>query len=108
MVLPREVNRARYDAIVATCRDTHLSPTLVEIPDGQIERALLAVAAGAAMGLVPDSVPERYAGAGVQFVPRRHAVLDHRRRDTAGHHAYADRRIPPCAHECSPAPGLAQ
>jgi DNA-binding transcriptional LysR family regulator len=39
------------------------------MPDGQVDRMLLAVAAGAGMGVLPECVSERYADAGVRFVP---------------------------------------
>jgi DNA-binding transcriptional LysR family regulator len=39
------------------------------MPDGQLDRMLLAVAAGAGMALIPECVAERYANAGVRFVP---------------------------------------
>ena len=69
VVLPREANRPFYDAVVATCHDAGLSPTLVEMPDVQIERVLLAIASGAGMALLPESVAERYAAPGVRFLP---------------------------------------
>jgi DNA-binding transcriptional LysR family regulator len=69
IVLPREADRPFYDAVVAACRDAGVSPTLVEMPDGQVERGLLAVASGAGMAVLPESVSERYAAAGVRFVP---------------------------------------
>jgi DNA-binding transcriptional LysR family regulator len=69
VVLPREANRAFYDAIVAACRDAGLSPTLTEMPDGHLEPALLAVASGAGMALVPASAADRYLAPGVRFVP---------------------------------------
>ncbi len=69
VVLPREANRPFYDAVVASCHDAGLSPTLVEMPDAQVERALLAVASGAGMALLPESVAERYATPGVRFLP---------------------------------------
>jgi DNA-binding transcriptional LysR family regulator len=69
VVLPRDANRPFYDAVLATCRDAGVSPTLVEMPDGDVEQALLAVASGAGMALLPDSVAERYAAPGVRFVP---------------------------------------
>lgn len=69
MVLPREANRPFYDAILAACRTAGLSPKLIEMPDGHVEQPLLAVASGAAMALVPESVSERYAPPGVRFVP---------------------------------------
>jgi DNA-binding transcriptional LysR family regulator len=69
VLLPRDANRPFYDAVIATCRNAGLSPTLVETPDGDVERALLAIVSGAGMGLFPDSVAERYAAPGVRFVP---------------------------------------
>ena len=69
IVLPREADRPFYDAVIAACRDAGVSPTLIEMPDGQVERALLAVASGAGMAVLPESVSERYAAAGVRFVP---------------------------------------
>jgi DNA-binding transcriptional LysR family regulator len=39
------------------------------MPHGQIDRLLLAVASGAGMALLPECVGERYADAGVRFVP---------------------------------------
>src|SRR4051794_19345248 len=69
VVLPREASRPVYDAIVAGCRAAGLSPELVEMPDGNVEQALLAVAAGAGMALLPDCVSERYAAPGIRFVP---------------------------------------
>jgi DNA-binding transcriptional LysR family regulator len=69
VVLPREANRAFHDAIVAACRDAGLAPTLTEMPDGNLEPALLAVASGAGMALLPASAAERYLAPGVRFVP---------------------------------------
>jgi DNA-binding transcriptional LysR family regulator len=68
IVLPREVNRPFYDAVVAACHQAGLSPTFVNPPDGDVEQALLAVAAGAGMALLPESVAERYAAPGARFV----------------------------------------
>jgi DNA-binding transcriptional LysR family regulator len=69
VLLPREASRPLYDGIVSACRAAGLSPTLVEMPDAHIEQALLAVASGAGIGLVPESVAERYSAPGVRFVP---------------------------------------
>ena len=68
IVLPRESNRGFYDAVVASCREAGLAPTFVEMPDAHLERALLAVAAGAGMALLPESVADRYVAPGVRFV----------------------------------------
>ena len=69
VVLPREANRPFYDAVVAACHLAGLSPTLVEMPEGHVESALLAVASGAGIALVPEVVAERYLAPGVRFVP---------------------------------------
>jgi len=69
VVLPRDVDRPFYDAVLAACRAAGVSPTLVDMPDGNIELALLAVASGAGMAVLPECISERYAGAGVRFVP---------------------------------------
>ena len=69
VVLPRAANRAFYDAVVAACHLAGLSPTLVEMPERQVEYALLAVSSGAGMALVPEVVAERYMAPGVRFVP---------------------------------------
>jgi len=69
VVLPRDVDRPLFDAVLATCCAAGVSPTLIEMPDGQVDRMLLAVAAGTEMAVVPECVAERYADAGVRFVP---------------------------------------
>ena len=68
IVLPREANRALYDAILTACHQGHLSPTLHEMTDGHLEPALLAVASGTGMALLPASAAERYLAPGVRFV----------------------------------------
>jgi DNA-binding transcriptional LysR family regulator len=46
-----------------------LAPSLVEMSGSCLEPALLAVAAGAGIALLPESVADRYAAPGVRFVP---------------------------------------
>ncbi|HEX8854917.1 MAG TPA: LysR substrate-binding domain-containing protein [Thermoleophilaceae bacterium] len=69
LLLPRDENRPFYDAVVATCHASGLSPTLVELAGTHVEEALLAVASGAGMALLPESVSDRYAAPGVRFLP---------------------------------------
>jgi DNA-binding transcriptional LysR family regulator len=69
VVLPREANRPFYDAVLAACQNAGLSPSLVETPGTCVEPALLAVASGAGVGLLPESVAHRYAPRGIRFVP---------------------------------------
>ena len=68
VVLPRETNRPFYDAVLVACRNAGLSPSLVETPGSSVEPALLTVAAGAGVGLFPESVADRYSAPGVRFV----------------------------------------
>jgi DNA-binding transcriptional LysR family regulator len=69
VVLPRPANPAFYDAVVSACRDAGLSPTLAELGESQVEHALLAVASGAGMAILPASVAERYTAPGMRFLP---------------------------------------
>jgi DNA-binding transcriptional LysR family regulator len=69
VVLPRDADRPLYDAVLAAGCAAGISPTLIEMPDGQVDRILLAVASGAGMAMLPEGVAERYADAGVRFVP---------------------------------------
>jgi DNA-binding transcriptional LysR family regulator len=69
VVLPRDADRPLYDAVLATCCAAGISPTLTEMRDGHVDRILLAVASGAGMAMLPECVAERYANAGVRFVP---------------------------------------
>jgi DNA-binding transcriptional LysR family regulator len=68
LLLPREANRPHYDAIIASCRAARLSPTLIELPDTQLEQALLAVTSGDGPALLPECVVERYRTPGVRFL----------------------------------------
>jgi DNA-binding transcriptional LysR family regulator len=69
VVLPRDADRPLHDAVLAACCAAGISPTLIEMPDGQVDRILLAVASGTGMAILPECVAERYADAGVRFVP---------------------------------------
>ena len=69
VVLPREASRPFYDAVLAACQSVPLSPSIVETRGTCVEPALLAVASGAGIGLLPESVADRYSTPGVRFVP---------------------------------------
>jgi DNA-binding transcriptional LysR family regulator len=69
IMLPRDSNPAFYNAVVSICHTAGLSPTLIEIDAPRVEDALLAVAAGAGMALLAESVAERYSIPGIRFVP---------------------------------------
>jgi DNA-binding transcriptional LysR family regulator len=69
VLLPREVNPAFHDGVVAACRDAGLSPTYTHTLEPRVELALLAVAAGAGIAIVPECVAASITVAGVRFVP---------------------------------------
>jgi DNA-binding transcriptional LysR family regulator len=69
MLLARDANRPFHDAVVAACRNAGLAPQLVELPGDEVEHAVLAVAAGAGIALLPESVADRCAAPGTRLVP---------------------------------------
>ena len=69
IVLPADTNPALHNAIVSMCRDARLSPAFLEVAEPRVEHVLLAVAAGAGMALLPESVAERHVASGVRLVP---------------------------------------
>jgi DNA-binding transcriptional LysR family regulator len=69
VTLPRDANPAFNSAIVSMCRDAGLSPALIELAEPRVDQALLAVATGAGMALLPESAAAHYAAPGVRFVP---------------------------------------
>jgi DNA-binding transcriptional LysR family regulator len=68
VVLPAGTNPSFHNAIISICRDAGLSPTFVELAEPRVEHALLAVAAGAGIALLPQSAAERHVAPGVRFV----------------------------------------
>jgi DNA-binding transcriptional LysR family regulator len=66
-VMARDVNPSFYDSIVSAFRAQDLSPTLVEFSEPVIEHALLEVAAGIGVAMLPASAAERVTTAGVEF-----------------------------------------
>jgi DNA-binding transcriptional LysR family regulator len=50
------------------CRDAGLSPDLIEVSEARTDHALLAVASGAGMALLPESAVERHVVPGVRCV----------------------------------------
>jgi DNA-binding transcriptional LysR family regulator len=69
VLLPRASNPAFHDSITAGCLQAGIAPPLVETPEPRVEHALLMVAAGAGVALLPASVAERYRPQGVRFRP---------------------------------------
>jgi DNA-binding transcriptional LysR family regulator len=68
----REANPAFHAAVVAMCHAARIAPTFVEADSA--EQALLSVAGGAGIALLPNSVTERHTGSGVRFLPVRGAT----------------------------------
>jgi DNA-binding transcriptional LysR family regulator len=69
VVLPHETNPAFHNAVISICRDAGLAPTFVEAAEPSVEHALLAVASGAGLALLPESVVDRFAAPGIRFLP---------------------------------------
>ena len=69
VALPSDTNPAFHSAVVSLCRDAGLAPAMVEVGEPRVEHTLLAVASGVGIALLPESAAERYAAAGVRFVP---------------------------------------
>jgi DNA-binding transcriptional LysR family regulator len=69
VLLPRATNPAFYDAAIAGVRAAGVAPELIETAAPMIELALLLVASGAGISLLPASAADRYCTAGVSFVP---------------------------------------
>jgi DNA-binding transcriptional LysR family regulator len=67
--LPRDTNPAFHNAVISMCRDAGLSPTIVELAEPRVEQALMAVATGAGMALLPESAAEHYGAPGVRMTP---------------------------------------
>ena len=95
VLMPRAVNPAFHDAVVALCRAADLAPALFEAPEPRVESVLLAVAAGAGTAVLPAAVADRYAVPGVSLVPLEDgdgafesAVLTHPGSDNAATSAF--------------------
>jgi DNA-binding transcriptional LysR family regulator len=67
VVLPRATNPAFYDGVIAACRNAGLAPSLIETSEPQVEHALLTVAGGAGIAILPASAAERFSTPGVRF-----------------------------------------
>ncbi len=95
VILPREANPAFHNAVVAMCRTAGLAPTLMETAEPRVEHALLSVATGGGMALIPESAAERYAAPGIRFVPLENdepafqtAVVTHPDADSLALHSF--------------------
>jgi DNA-binding transcriptional LysR family regulator len=69
LTLPRSVNPAFHDGLVAALRQTSFASSLQQTSEARPEQALLAVAIGHGIALLPASVAERYSMPGVTFRP---------------------------------------
>lgn len=69
ILLPRTTNPAFYDGIVSACRDSGIAPRFVEVAQPKVEQALLLVAGGSGIALMPESAAEHYSLHGVVFRP---------------------------------------
>ena len=67
VVLPREANPAFHDAVVSMCHSAGFSPSFTEV--ATVDEALLAVAAGGGIALVPESAADRFTEPGIRFLP---------------------------------------
>jgi DNA-binding transcriptional LysR family regulator len=69
LLLPRAANPAFHDAVIAACRAAEITPNLVDASASDVEHALLLVASGLGVALLPGSVADRYTITGVSFRP---------------------------------------
>jgi DNA-binding transcriptional LysR family regulator len=65
---PRDANPAFHNAVVSMYRNEGLSPNLTELPEPRADLAMLAVASGAGIALLPRSVKDRHSGPGIRLV----------------------------------------
>src|SRR4051794_16836828 len=77
LLMPRTVNPAFFDGVLAACREAGFSPTLREGDEPRIEHLLMGVALGNGIALLPASAAERYSLTGVRFVPVAAPALSH-------------------------------
>src|SRR3954471_8885984 len=69
VMLPREVNPAFYDGVLSICRDAGISPTIIHTLEPRAALALVALSWGTGGAILPESVGEAVAVAGIRFVP---------------------------------------
>jgi DNA-binding transcriptional LysR family regulator len=69
VLLPRATNPAFYDGVTAAFRTADISPVLLETAESLVMHALLNVAAGVGIAILPSSAAERYSAHGVSFRP---------------------------------------
>jgi DNA-binding transcriptional LysR family regulator len=67
VLLPRPTNPAFYDGVLSGCRAAGISPHLIDVSESKVEHALLLVASGLGIALLPASAAERHSAVGVSF-----------------------------------------
>jgi len=72
LLLPRATNPAFFDGVTSACRNAGIAPTVIETAETDVMHALLTVAAGAGIALLPSSAAERYNAQGVSFRALEH------------------------------------
>jgi DNA-binding transcriptional LysR family regulator len=65
---PRDASPALHSAVISLCRGAGLSPAIVELAEPRVDLAMLAVASGAGIALLPRSVKDRHASPGIRLV----------------------------------------
>lgn len=68
VALPRAVNPAFHDAVVALCRDAGIAPDRLEVAEPRLESLLLAVAAGNGVAVLPAAAAARCAVPGIRLI----------------------------------------
>jgi DNA-binding transcriptional LysR family regulator len=69
ILLPRVVNPAFYDGVIAAWRTAGVPARPMDTSEARVEHALFSVAAGAGIAMLPESVTSRQALTGVRFAP---------------------------------------
>jgi DNA-binding transcriptional LysR family regulator len=69
LVIPRTVNPAFFDGVLAACRSAGFSPSLRESHEARVESLLMGVVLGHGLALLPASASDRYSLPGVRYVP---------------------------------------
>jgi len=67
-VLPRADNPAFHDSVLAACRSAGVAPTIVEAVESGVDHAMLLVAAGLGVAVLPEAAT-RYGAPAVSFLP---------------------------------------
>jgi DNA-binding transcriptional LysR family regulator len=69
VLLPRSANPAFHDGVTSACREAGIAPRIIETSEPKVELALMVVAAGGGVALMPASVSEVYTVPGIVIRP---------------------------------------